>query len=257
MVNEGNDITLLSNEVLLTQYIGTNPDVNVPDTYTINGNTYNVVALSYYFGEYTVSSGVIEETIESGIFKENKIIENVILGDNIKLIASASGTYEPTINNADYLFHYCSNLVSATIPNNVTSMVFAFQGCTSVVNAPEIPNTVTNMSSAFHSCTSLVNAPEIPDSVTDMDFTFMGCGKLVTAPVIPSSVTSMGNTFDSCTSLTGTVKINSSNVIDVMEIFFLTTKNITVEVPAGSTTYTTFSNGSLPDNITLTTFNAS
>ena len=83
----------------------------------------------------------------------------------------------------------------------------------------------------FYNCTNLVSVHEIPDSVTNMSYTFKGC-----------------------TSLTGTVRINSSNVTDIYEIFYDTSNLITVEVPAGSTTYNTFSNASLPSNVTISPF---
>ena len=114
------------------------------------------------------------------------------------------------------------------------------------------------MGATFSGCTSLVNVPRIPSSVTSMYYTFSGCTSLVNAPEIPSSVTSMYSTFRNCTNLTGIVKINSSNVSDARYIFTNTTKSITVQVPSGSTTYTTInalttSNGK-PSNVTLTTY---
>ena len=187
-----------------------------------------------------------------------------------------------SVTDMDYTFSDCTSLVNApAIPSSVTSMYYTFSGCTSLVNAPAIPSSVTNMSSTFSGCTSLVNAPEIPSSVTEMGatfsgctslvnvpripssvtsmyYTFSGCTSLVNAPEIPSSVTSMYSTFRNCTNLTGIVKINSSNVSDARYIFTNTTKSITVQVPSGSTTYTTInalttSNGK-PSNVTLTTY---
>ena len=61
-------------------------------------------------------------------------------------------------------------------------------------------------------------------------------------------------TFNGCTNLTGTIRINSSDVGLADGTFDATTKLITLEVPEGSTTYTTFSNSDLPENVTLTTF---
>lgn len=158
-----------------------------------------------------------------------------------------------------HTFYGCTSLVNApTIPNGVTSMEDTFEGCTSLVNAPEIPNKVTSMYRTFYGCTSLATAPVIPDSVTSMNYTFYGCTSLVNAPTIPNSVTGMTGTFQKCANLTGIVRINSSRVSNATNIFTGTTKNITVQVPSGSTTYTTINalttTTGKPSNVTLTTY---
>ena len=114
------------------------------------------------------------------------------------------------------------------------------------------------MGYTFKGCTSIVNAQDIPSSVTNMRGTFSGCTSLVNGPVIPNSVTNMSGTFRNCTNLTGIVKINSSNLSNATNIFTNTTKSITVQVPSGSTTYTTINNltasNGMPSNVTLTTY---
>lgn len=222
-------IPLNSNEVLLTKYKGKSKNVVVPDTYIVGDIVYNVVLLSSYYCETT------NNEYWDGIFSGNKIIESVYLDNNIKIVVN-NDEIDYVENDAQYLF----------------------SGCTSLINAPEIPSSVTDMSFTFYNCKSLINAPEIPSSVTNMDSTFRECTSLVNAPEIPSTVTNMYGTFYGCTNLTGTVKINSSSVLSVSNIFDGTTKNITVQVPSGSTTYTklnalTTSNG-MPANVTLTTF---
>ena len=86
-----------------------------------------------------------------------------------------------------------------------------------------------------------------------MNYTFYNCTSLVNAPEIPSSVTSMAWTFRYCTNLTGIVKINSSNVSNTTGLFSGTSKSITVQVPSGSTTYTTLRTY-VWSNVTLTTY---
>ena len=88
--------------------------------------------------------------------------------------------------------------------------------------------------------------------------TFANCTSLKTAPTIPASVTLMIQTFAGCTNLTGIVRINSSKVSDATDIFYGTSKSITLAVPSSSTTYTTMnalttSNGK-PSNVRLTTY---
>ena len=154
-------------------------------------------------------------------------------------------------------FLNCTSLVDApAIGNSVTTMYSAFKGCTSLADAPEIPDLVTNMEAAFANCTSLVNAPTIPDSVTSMRYTFYNCTSLVNGPTIPFNVYNIGGVFDGCTNLTGTIRIEASSA-DTDSYYYSgtypfnnTTKPITVEVPAGSTTYYTINNNK-PSNITI------
>ena len=342
-------IPLESNEILLTKYNGKSKNVVVPDTYTIDGITYNVVILSYaYLCYYDETNGIDIDT-DDGVFEYNTNIESVFLGDNVKFIYNDGGEViensisnlfnnctnlinvpkiPSSVTNMDYTFYGCTSLVNApVIPSSVTIMKGTFSGCTSLINAPVIPSTVTSMDSTFYNCTSLVNAPiipstvtsmwstfsgctslvnapvipssvtimnatflgctslvnapvipnsvtrmfgtfrnceslvnapVIPSSVTDMGYTFYGCTSLVNAPEIPNLVTSMDHTFYGCTNLTGIVKINSSNVSSATNIFRNTTKSITVQVPSGSTTYTTINNlttsNGKPSNVTLTTY---
>ena len=84
---------------------------------------------------------------------------------------------------------------------------------------------------------------------------FQGCTSLKNIPSVPSSVNNMNRMFNGCTSLEGTIRINSSNVTNVTNAFTGTVKNITVEVPANSTTYDTFmADDNLPSNVTIVTY---
>ncbi|MBQ8192481.1 MAG: leucine-rich repeat protein [Bacilli bacterium] len=162
-----------------------------------------------------------------------------------------------SVTDLTMTFACCTSLVNTPeIPNSVTIMIRTFSGCTSLVNAPAIPNSVTDMYATFEDCTSLVNAPEIPNSVTNMPTTFYNCTSLVNAPEIPSSVTNISSIFRNCTNLKGTVRINSSNITAYAATnhpFYNTSNQITVEVPSGSTTYTSI-NTNKPSNITIITY---
>ena len=281
-------ISIEPDEILLVRYNGKSSNVSIPDTYVVDGVTYNVVLLSstrsYFFSD---------ESFITGVFYGNKNIKNVIFGNNVKFVSSETtedGEYDEELdlavpsynfdeNSADYIFSNCTGLMNApvipssvtsmsssfegctnlvyvpVIPSSVTSMYSTFSGCTSLVNAPEIPSSVTSLNSTFSGCTSLVNAPEIPSSVTSMYSTFSGCTSLVNAPEIPSSVTDLSYTYNGCTSLTGIVKINSNSVTYMSYLFNNTSKPITVVVPANSTTYTNISklssSNGMPSNVTL------
>ena len=200
------------------KYEGTGKNVVVPNTYDINGLTYNVVASAFHLSNYydgTNSGGGI-----FGIFYDNDVIESVIFESNVRILYS-EGTY----NYIDEGYTEMSGFNSYDYSENL------FGGCSNLKSVL-LPNTITNLTNTFSS--SILTISEIPSSVTIMDAAFVNC-----------------------TNLTGTIRIKSSNVVSVSQAFDGTTKPITVEVPAGSTTYTTFSNTELPSNVTLTTFNAS
>lgn len=134
----------------------------------------------------------------------------------------------------------------------IVSLHSLFYNNYNLKNAPEIPASVIDLSYTF-AITGLKTSPTIPNSVIYMNSTF-DSSDLTTAPEIPSSVTSMWSTFAYCVDLTGTVKINSSNITKADLIFEMIENDIIVEVPEGSTTFNTFSAANLPSNITLKTF---
>ena len=92
----------------------------------------------------------------------------------------------------------------------VTKMTDTFNGCTSLIQAPELPLSVTSMRSTFYGCSGLTEAPVIPISVTDMNSTFRDCTALVQAPVIPANVTNLGAAFYGCTNLTQIPRLPNS-----------------------------------------------
>ena len=218
-------ISLESNEILLVRYNGDAPNVSIPNTYVVDGTTYNVVVLSSaeYFDDLVGAYEFI-----TGLFYNNLDIESVYFASDIEFIQSEIwwGSHMNDEETEEYYADYYMN-------NNSAKHLFA--GCTSLINVSQIPNTVTNVNETFEGCTSLE-----------------------TAPVIPSSVTSMSNTFYNCKNLTGTIIINSSsiNYADYWT-FYGTEKAITVMAPVGSTTYNTFNSASLPSNVTLKAFSAS
>ena len=139
------------------------------------------------------------------------------------------------------------------IPAGVKDMWSTFEGCGSLVKAPEIPSGVRVMFCTFHDCESLVSAPVLPDNVMSLYGTFHGCvslksyagstdtggdfskfripagvgimqsafrdcKSLVTAPVIHGNIIEMLWAFSGCTSLTGTLvcHANPANYRDAL-----------------------------------------
>ncbi len=163
-----------------------------------------------------------------------------------------------SVTDMSYTFSGCTNLSQVPIiPNSVTSMEGTFSGCTNLSQAPIIPNSVTSMEGTFSGCTNLSEVPIILNSVTSMEGTFRGCTSLREAPIIPNSVTNMRYTFKGCTSLSGTIRINSSDIANSsynIGIFDEITNNLIVQVPANSATYDTISKGHYGSKITIETF---
>lgn len=86
-----------------------------------------------------------------------------------------------------------------------------FQGCTSLITAPELPATTLSdycYDDMFYGCSSLTSAPELPATTLAeycYDSMFSGCESLTTAPELPATTLADGcynSMFQDCTSLT-------------------------------------------------------
>ena len=114
-----------------------------------------------------------------------------------------------------YMFDGCTSLVTApelpaeTLANYCYSCMFL--SCTSLTTAPNLPATTLAeycYDSMFQGCTSLVNAPTLP-ATTLAEYCYLamfnGCKKLKTAPELPVTTLADGcysDMFRGCTSLT-------------------------------------------------------
>lgn len=244
-VTLNNPITISSNEILLTKYIGTSSYVKIPNTYTIGGLTYDVVVLSLAISTYNGN------TLNTGAFIDNNIITDVIFSENIKFISYDYNGGNP-YGSASWLFEGCTSLVNAPVlPNTVDFMYLTFKGCTSLEKVYDFPDSLSSLNLTFQGCSSLTTVPEIPSTVTNMSGTFWNCTSLENSPVIPTSVTTMSMTFNNCTNLKGIVTIESANISLANNAFTGTSKDITVNVPAGTTSSATFSALTVPNNVQI------
>ena len=124
------------------------------------------------------------------------------VGSDTELILPTSCNGKNYLLN-QYVFDYCRNLTSITIPSNITIISDGtFRGCSSLTSIT-IPDSVTSIGDhAFRGCSSLTSIT-MPDSVTSIgDSAFEGCSSL-TSITIPDSVTSIGSyAFSACRSMT-------------------------------------------------------
>ena len=111
----------------------------------------------------------------------------------------------------DEAFKECSELLSVTIPNSVTSIgLSAFYGCSSLESI-NIPNHLTSIGDrTFMGCSSL-SSIDLPDSLTYISAqSFQNCSKLYSI-TIPRKVSNIGsNAFVGCNRLTLVASLNET-----------------------------------------------
>ena len=116
----------------------------------------------------------------------------------------------------DKLFYNCNTLINANeliLPATILARYcyrYMFDGCTSLVSAPELPATTLVSycySNMFSYCTSLVSAPELPATTLASycySSMFRDCTSLVDAPELPATTLASycySNMFYGCSKL--------------------------------------------------------
>ena len=122
-------------------------------------------------------------------YQGNVIIPDSIVYNGIKYNVTSIGWCA---------FESCSNPITVSIPNSVTSMDIAFYNCRGLTSIT-IPNSITSIKDrTFMYCTGLTSI-EIPNSITSIgDMVFYGCYRL-TSITIPNSVKTIGESaFANC-----------------------------------------------------------
>lgn len=200
----------------LRTYRGEDTDVYVPDK--IRGTN------SYLCGFY--------KSTANAMFYGNTNIVNVKFGKNV------NGCYSNDAST-NRLFAYCTNLKSVYgLPTNVDTGAEMFAGCTNLVYIDRLPST-GNFWQAFEGCTSLEEAPAIPNSVSNMVAMFRGCSNLKKVSSIPSSIADMEFAFDNCVSLEDIPDIESSSSYLSMNYTFRNCKSLVAApvIPNGRLRY--------------------
>ncbi len=172
------------------------------------------------------------------------VLERVFLGSYLTSVPEDLFINNTSITNIDLAFSLCKSLTSVPenlLANNVEvdSVNSLFSGCSKLDSIPEklFANNkkITNFYQVFKSCTSLTSVPEnLFESQTSADgFVYA---------------------FSGCSNLSGRIRIYSEKV-KYVNSFCNGCQSMTVIVPAGSTTETTFRNyAATVTNLTVETF---
>ncbi len=204
-------------------------------------------------------------SIPSGLFDNNTAATNFSGSfqncSSLQSIPSGLFDSNTAVTSFYSCFQNCSSLQSipsGLFDNNTeaTTFQYCFYGCSSLQSIPsglfDNNTAVTDFRYCFYNCTSLQSIPSgLFDNNTAVT-TFNGCfGNCTSLASIPSglfnnntAVTIISNCFSGCTLLADfTLNIGSSLVTSASS--FVTLKSgttRTINVPANSSTYTTFSN---------------
>ena len=147
---------------------------------------------------YTTTDGnIISNLYESGdgsvgaCYGKNG--DTLLIESNIYENGKGIMKFNDEINSIKSAFQSCASLVSATIPNSVTTIgENAFQECSSLTGIT-IPDSVIEIGyMAFYNCSKL-SSITIPDSVTSIgNQAFYYCNELSSITVLPTTPPTIG-----------------------------------------------------------------
>lgn len=201
------DWTMDNGDTVLLKANETNSAAAIYTFHCFATKTYNAKGniMSLTNGDNFLSASTIYNDIFQGVFMSSNVV------DASKLILPATTLATGCYYN---MFNGCTSLVNAPELPATTLAQYCYQSmfneCTSLVAAPELP--ATTLASGcylqmFYGCTSLVTAPELPATTlfySCYEGMFKGCNSLVNAPVLPATTLAMtcyAFMFQGCTSL--------------------------------------------------------
>ena len=203
-----NPITIPSNTILLTGYTGNSKDIVIPDTYTIDGTTYNVVIPSSIYDSIFSSSGggAVASSYE---YSSSNVSENRVM----QMSSSYNNVYQSKVKLLKGSTNFCDNLPYGLLSNNTTLETISIGDGVVPADYGKRGLRTGSFIRTFDGDTSLTTVYNLPSYIGYMDY----------------------STFYGCTNLEGTIRVNSCNVT-FSNLFDGLTKNITLEVPKNSIT---------------------
>ncbi len=182
-----------------------NLDINLK--YSIdNGITWNDYTINEIITLYNIGDSVKFRANNLSFSNSLKSYYYFIMNGIIK----ASGDITSLLNN-----------IGGNVPLNDYCFYSLFQGCTSLIQAPNLPSkTLADYcySHLFDGCTSLTTAPKLPaTTLADCCYKFMffECTSLTTAPKLPATnlaIECYTNMFDGCTSLISAPELRATTL---------------------------------------------
>ncbi len=136
--------------IVIDAYIGTAPEVIIPNTINVNGEEIPVTTIGS--DAFYSCSSLISITIPSSVTS----IDYYAFASCSKLSTVTFSENSQLTTIGEYAFRNCSSLTSITIPNSVTTIHHAaFFDCTSLISIT-IPSSVTSIyGSPFSECSKL------------------------------------------------------------------------------------------------------
>lgn len=189
---------------------GTTPTVSSGQKILWKGN-YTIISNSWsHVGKFS----------STGRFNVEGNPQSLYFGDDFEGVQTPVG-FEALFNGTDVVSAENLALVQPLMDYCYLSM---FEGCTSLVTAPQLPVATLDdycYGNMFRSCTALTTAPELP-AVTLANgcygSMFEGCTSLVNAPELPATTLAnfcCSNMFKGCTSL-----VNAPSVLPASSMVY-------------------------------------
>ena len=158
-----------------------------------------------YIKHYEGPLGVFDYDVRDFKFDENGYLRYIGKETDGSKIHIPQG-----IKNCYWMFYKCKITTPPIIPNSVEKCHSMFEGCRSLIEAPNVPNTATDCRCMFSRCSSLIKAPKIPNGVKYCEWMFEDCTSLRETYDIPNGVKRCAFMFSGCELLRKAPKISNS-----------------------------------------------
>ena len=261
------EYTLDGTKVRLNAYNGEDSNVTVHRYYKLNDSMYESLVEDLHSGvsvpTFQNNTKIVYVEFEDGVTVEHNFGGSLFSGAtslrrvvNLPDVSSTAGipkmfyncssleempTFDHLIYSMAEAFRGCSNLTGhIEIPDGATNSSGAFRSCSNITSVGNIPNTCTNLQNTFRDCTALTSVGKVGGTATSMEGAFYNCSSLKTIGTITNrSLTNINTAFYNCP-LEGILRIEAEGISSCIKAFLnVDLSKLIIQVPKGSTTYTT------------------